>query len=266
MATSKDPPLRIEDYGLIGDMRTCALVGKNGSIDFLCWPKFDSPSVFARILDTIKGSTGHWSIKPRLPSASLICKQHYRASTNILQTTFIHEDGAVNITDFFVLPAKTTALPSESRGSVLVRNVECVRGYMPIDIEINPALNYAKDSTLLYCTPVRRKDDTYHQRLQWRLCGSNADLHAPAFQVIFRSHTQASRIPTLFSSNASKALAGARLTLAEGEQVFMVMTGEDTPSLTIGSVFSLEREVSSQMRDTLLAQWQRLWSQIWYLS
>ena len=69
MATQPVTPLRIEDYGLIGDMHTCALVGKNGSIDFMCWPRFDSPSLFARVLDTTKGATGHWSITPKLPTS-----------------------------------------------------------------------------------------------------------------------------------------------------------------------------------------------------
>ncbi|RBQ78297.1 hypothetical protein VDGD_21227 [Verticillium dahliae] len=54
--------LPIEDYGMIGNMHTCALVGMNGSVDFMCWPDFDSPSVFCRLLDKDKG--GHFSISP----------------------------------------------------------------------------------------------------------------------------------------------------------------------------------------------------------
>lgn len=62
----------IDDYGVIGDMHTCALVSKYGSIDFMCWPVFDSPSVFCRLLDKDRG--GHFSIRPP-PEIPAISKQ-----------------------------------------------------------------------------------------------------------------------------------------------------------------------------------------------
>src|SRR6201999_3207547 len=73
----------IECYGLIGNMHTCALVSTDAAIDFMCWPDFDSPSVFCRMLDKDKG--GHFSICPtNLGTCS--SKQNYLPSTNILQT------------------------------------------------------------------------------------------------------------------------------------------------------------------------------------
>src|SRR5205807_4689826 len=79
----------IENYGVIGNMRTAALVGMDGSIDWLCLPHFDSPSVFAAILDDRIG--GRFRIAPT--SAEFHRKQRYWPDTNILITRFLHEDG-----------------------------------------------------------------------------------------------------------------------------------------------------------------------------
>src|SRR6266478_4208500 len=75
----------IEDYGIIGDLHTVALVGKNGSIDFLCLPSFDSPSVFAALLDAERG--GRFQIAPQLGEAAR--KQLYLPDTNVLLTRFL---------------------------------------------------------------------------------------------------------------------------------------------------------------------------------
>ena len=79
----------IENYGVIGNLRTAALVGMNGSIDWLCLPCFDSPSVFAAILDSAKG--GRFQIAPAVESARH--KQFYWPDTNVLITRFLHADG-----------------------------------------------------------------------------------------------------------------------------------------------------------------------------
>ncbi|HZS50617.1 MAG TPA: trehalase-like domain-containing protein, partial [Bryobacterales bacterium] len=86
----------IEDYGLIGNLRTAALVGKNGSIDWFCFPHFDSPSVFGAILDEHKG--GYFRISPT--SAEITRKQLYWADTNVLVTRFLSADGVGEIVDF----------------------------------------------------------------------------------------------------------------------------------------------------------------------
>jgi GH15 family glucan-1,4-alpha-glucosidase len=131
-------PLGIQDYGLIGDMHTCALVGTDGSIDFCCWPTFDSPSLFARVLDTTSGGGGHWSVRPTVNDA--VVKQSYVPSTNILQTKWINQEGVVLLKDFFVIRKPGHDSPT------LVRRLECIRGSMEIEIEVAPAPNYAQPS------------------------------------------------------------------------------------------------------------------------
>ena len=86
----------IENYGLIGNLRTAALVGMDGSIDWLCLPHFDSPSVFAALLDDQKG--GRFRIAP--PGEGYRHKQHYWPNTNILITRFLPADGIGEIVDY----------------------------------------------------------------------------------------------------------------------------------------------------------------------
>jgi GH15 family glucan-1,4-alpha-glucosidase len=87
---------RIEDYALIGDLSTAALVGRDGSIDWLCWPRFDSDACFAALLGTLEH--GRWLIAPRAPVARI--SRHYRTDTLILETRFETEDGSATLIDF----------------------------------------------------------------------------------------------------------------------------------------------------------------------
>src|SRR5215467_11011175 len=86
----------IEDYGIIGDCESAALVGRNGSIDWLCWPRFDSDACFAALLGTPEN--GRWVIGPR--DATLRVTRRYRPNTMILETRFETADGAVTLVDF----------------------------------------------------------------------------------------------------------------------------------------------------------------------
>ena len=88
--------LRIEDYALIGDCRAAALVGRDGSIDWLCWPRFDSPACFAALLGTTEN--GRWLIAPK--SAPVSINRRYRPGTLILETEFETDAGCVAIIDF----------------------------------------------------------------------------------------------------------------------------------------------------------------------
>src|SRR5579872_5452750 len=86
----------IENYGIIGNMRTAALVGMNGSIDWLCLPHFDSPSVFAAVLDEHKG--GYFRISPTHDDVAR--KQLYWPQTNVLITRFLSSDGVIEVIDY----------------------------------------------------------------------------------------------------------------------------------------------------------------------
>jgi GH15 family glucan-1,4-alpha-glucosidase len=134
----------IEDHGLIGDMHTAALVARDGSIDWLCLPHFDSPSVFGAILDHEKG--GSFRIHPALDEAN--CKQFYWPETNVLITRFLTEAGAVEITDFMPVGRARTA----ARYHEIVRRVTSVHGRLPVRLVCRPAFDYARASHSLDLT------------------------------------------------------------------------------------------------------------------
>jgi len=118
--------LRIEDYALIGDTATAALVGSNGSIDWLCLPRFDSPAAFAAIVGN--DGNGYWRIAPRETPASVT--RAYRPGTLVLDTTFTCAGGQVTLTDFMVLGAKHPRLIRVARadaGRVAMRMEYVVR-------------------------------------------------------------------------------------------------------------------------------------------
>ena len=126
----------IENYGIIGNMRTAALVGMNGSIDWYCSPHFDSPSVFGAILDDEKG--GRFQIVP--VAERVKSRQFYWPSTNILVTRFLHEDGIAELEDFMPV-----GLPPESKWyHHLYRRIRCVRGTVKIRMECKPAFDYGR--------------------------------------------------------------------------------------------------------------------------
>lgn len=129
--------IAISDHGLIGNLRTAAMVSLDGSIESYCVPNFDSPSIFARILDKNKG--GHFSITPIVPFTT---KQNYLPSSNVLQTKFLNEKGVVSVTDFLPRPLSGT---NEPLLPWLIRRVEVIRGEIPLRMECAPAFNYARD-------------------------------------------------------------------------------------------------------------------------
>jgi GH15 family glucan-1,4-alpha-glucosidase len=130
------PYQAIENYGVIGNMRTTALVGMNGSIDWYCSPNFDSPSVFGAILDDGKG--GRFQISPIADQVKI--KQFYWPSTNILVTRFAHADGIVELEDFMPV-----GLPAGSPWcGHLYRRIRCVRGTVRMSLACRPAFDYGR--------------------------------------------------------------------------------------------------------------------------
>lgn len=132
--------LAIEEHGLIGNMRSAALVDMNATVDFYCFPEFDSPSVFAALLDAEKG--GYFEIRPQFGFTRT--RQLYLPDTNVLLTRLLSEDGLVEITD--MMPVLASDKPdSEKEGlSQLVRNVSVVRGEVKFSLRCAPRFDYAR--------------------------------------------------------------------------------------------------------------------------
>src|SRR5262245_52611849 len=122
----------IENYGLIGDLQTAALVSREASIDFMCFPQFDSPTIFAAILDDKKG--GRFQIAPSTGQFSN--RQRYLPDTNIILTRFLGESGVAEVSDF---------MPVQHLGHQhnLVRRVKVVRGEMALRMICAPKFDYA---------------------------------------------------------------------------------------------------------------------------
>jgi GH15 family glucan-1,4-alpha-glucosidase len=127
----------IQDYGVIGDMHSAALVGKDGSIDWLCFPHFDSPSVFAAILDDEKG--GRFKIAPAAEGAAR--KQLYWPDTNVLITRFFSPEGVGEIIDYMPVGAHENGDGYHQ----VIRRVRVVRGEMAFRMECSPAFDYARE-------------------------------------------------------------------------------------------------------------------------
>ncbi len=178
----------IENYGIIGDMHTCALVGMNGSIDWFCSPHFDSPSVFAAILDHKKG--GRFQIAP-IKTQAVKHRQFYWPDTNVLITRFLSPEGVGEVTDYMPVGAR-----KKNSGHRLVRRVTVVRGSMKFRMECRPAFNYARDPHELSILP-----------------------EGACFQSPSLSLGLATRLPLQKDGNA----AVAEFTLNEGQRVTFVL-------------------------------------------
>jgi GH15 family glucan-1,4-alpha-glucosidase len=124
----------IEDHGVIGDLNAVALVGKDGSIDFMSFPEFDSPTVFCALLDDQRG--GRFSIAPCLEATH---KQMYLPDTNVLITKFLAAEGVAEVSDFMPVDFHPHDHPR-----VLVRRVKTIRGSVRFDINFEPRFDYAR--------------------------------------------------------------------------------------------------------------------------
>jgi GH15 family glucan-1,4-alpha-glucosidase len=129
---------RIQDYAIIGDCRSAALVSREGSIDWLCWPRFDSPALFAAILDEKAGS---WSVSPAGPFQA---SRRYVEGTNVLETTFTTPSGTVLVTDLMPVAAeeekRTLLLPDRQ----LLRRIECRDGEVAVEVLFAPRPDFGQ--------------------------------------------------------------------------------------------------------------------------
>ncbi len=131
--------LPIEDYAMIGDCRSAALVSRAGSIDWLCWPRFDSPAIFCALLDSQRG--GMFGVRPQ---AAFHAKREYVGETAVLQTTFTTDDGEFTLTD-----AMPIATPEEQRRMLMpeheiVRVLTCTKGEGSIEVRFEPRTGFGQ--------------------------------------------------------------------------------------------------------------------------
>jgi len=165
-ANDNQQQLSIDQYGVTGNMKTSCFIGIDGSIDWCCFPQFNSPSIFAKILDTEKG--GFFSVRPQV--AEYIPKQHYWPDSNVLVTKFLMDEGVGQVVDFMPVSSLSSSSYDNSsnsqeqqqeqdnsklfkkvtkRSSILedtiVRRLEVVHGALNFVMECFPAFNYALD-------------------------------------------------------------------------------------------------------------------------
>ena len=178
--------LPIEDHGVIGNLHTAALVGVDGTIDWLCLPAFDSPSVFCAILDDEKG--GHFSLRPVEYARS---QQLYLPDTNVLLTRYFSPQGLAETLDFMPI------ITRRGQRHRLVRNVRVIRGKMTFDAECRPAFDYA------------RRGHTISVGKSGAVFSSGGGCLGLATDVPLRER--------------EREAAGARFTLGEGERATFVL-------------------------------------------
>ncbi|WP_223839799.1 trehalase-like domain-containing protein [Saccharopolyspora pogona] len=145
--TGDHGPGPIEDYALLSDLRTAALVGKDGSIDWLCLPRFDAPSCFARLLGNDRD--GHWQIAPTAPVRAV--HRRYRDNSLVLETDFHTEDGVLRLID---------SMPPHEKNQhdqpCLVRIVEGISG--EVDIKLRWVVRFAYGDAVPWVRRVRETD------------------------------------------------------------------------------------------------------------
>jgi GH15 family glucan-1,4-alpha-glucosidase len=182
----------IENYGVIGNMRTVALTGMNGSIDWFCYPQIDSPSIFGAILDDAKG--GRFRIAP--VDQSVRRKQFYWPSTNILVTRFFNDEGIVELQDFMPVGDGLT-----SPGSIY-RRVRGVRGKVRFRLECRPAFDYGRKPH------------------QISICEHGARFNSPGLSI-----SLSSSVPLREAETAS---AAAEFDLDQGQSALFILSGCDS--------------------------------------
>lgn len=140
--------LPISGYGIIGNLRTAALVGRNGSIDWCCFPYLDSPSVFAAILDA--GQGGRFSVSVADGGSG---DQDYIEDTNVLVTRFATDSGRLAVTDLMPLSGEIAGRGGSHAPPVIVRMLDCEEGTVEVAVEWSPRFDYARTRTQIEEVP-----------------------------------------------------------------------------------------------------------------
>lgn len=186
----------IEDYGVVGDLRTAALIGLDGSVDFMCWPRFDGPTIFGALLDREKG--GSFRLAPEL-DGQVRRKQLYLPETNVLVTRFLSSGGVAEVTD---------VMPMTGEEGRLVRIAHAVRGEIRFAMRCAPRFDYAR-------------------------AGHRVEIAEG--KAVFRTEGSGPmRLAATVSLKADGDDAVAHFTLRAGESATFLLEGFDAPELPCG--------------------------------
>src|SRR4051812_26896847 len=135
---------RIDDYAIIGDCRSAALVSRQGSVDWLCWPRFDSPSIFGALLDE---SAGRWSLAPVAPFRT---RRGYLENTNVLQTRFETSAGSLLLTDLMPVASEGDKRRFLFPEHEILRILECESGQVEVEMVFDPRPGYGRDKVRIH--------------------------------------------------------------------------------------------------------------------
>jgi GH15 family glucan-1,4-alpha-glucosidase len=205
------PP--IADHGLIGDLQTAALVATDGTIDWFCCPRFDSPSVFASLLDDQKG--GRFALAPLTPATTT--KQMYMPDTAILVTRYLSESGIAEVLDF--MPIHQPRLVSDRHR--IVRVVRGTRGEVGLEARVEPRFDYARQSHEVHVDGTSAVFESGQQRLV--LSGlSPLERHGDGIRSKFTV-----RAGEYAGFVLESGLSAAPMALGQGEVVQMYLETED---------------------------------------
>ncbi len=224
------PP--VSDYALLSDCHSAALVSREGCVEWLCMPSFDSSSVFASILDRRRG--GRFRVAPPVVTRT---KRRYRAGTNVLQTRFVTPTGVCRVTDFLAIspdsePETPESLIAEHR---LVRRVECEEGEVEVEVDCAPRPDYGR------CIPA----------LEIARKGRRVTFDSPdVFFTLDSTHP--------LEASAADGAARGRWRLSKGERADIVFShvaggsrrpvGERDAELLLGATLDFWRHWSGQLR------------------
>jgi GH15 family glucan-1,4-alpha-glucosidase len=207
----------ISDYALVGDTHSCALIARDGSVDWLCWPRHDSPAIFVKLLDDEKGGSCAVAFEGLRATA-----RRYRPETNILETTFETGTGRACLID--AMPVSPPA-PEPDEGpdgegeSRLVRILTCEEGTVEGRFTVRPTFDYARRP----CTPVEDAGSVLFEAGDWRL------------------RVNAAPCPRIEGDTATVAFR-----LSAGETAYLVLThGEDSEGAGIDDLTGAQRRIET---------------------
>ena len=173
----------ISEYGIVGDLHTVGLIGLDGSVDWLCYPYIDSPSVFGALLDHNQG--GRFAVRP---ADEFDAAAQYLEQTNILITRFRTRQGTAALTDFMPISYRESSSSDGSVAQALIRRLEILSGTMPIDCIFQPRFDYARAETRIAVT----QGGVLAEGGQWSMAlGCTHPLKAQDDQAAGRWHLQA---------------------------------------------------------------------------